>query len=93
MNLDMMLPPYLSLNTVVDILKLIRDDTCSFQGVGKDVLPERLETLETPQAVVPVHAAPKKRRASKNIELVDLKSLSQYSTEQEPGGLQGYGAG
>jgi hypothetical protein len=65
LNLDMLLPPYLSLNTAVDILKLIQDDTCSLQGVDKDVPLKCFETLdevETPGAVVPVQAAPQEEK-------------------------------
>jgi hypothetical protein len=44
--MDLVLPPYLSLSTVIDILKLIRDDDNMIQGANKCLLLECLETLE-----------------------------------------------
>jgi hypothetical protein len=40
------IPPYLSLPTVIDILKLIKDDDYLIQAMNKNVLVECLETLE-----------------------------------------------
>jgi hypothetical protein len=45
-DLDLMLPPYLSLNMVVDIMKLIKDDNATFQGVSKKLLLECLEDID-----------------------------------------------
>jgi hypothetical protein len=80
LNLDLVLPPYLILSNVVDIIKFIQGDQCSFQRVSKNLLLECLENLddeeEMGKALVP--AAPgalKKRRTKKNIDPVDAKSL------------------
>jgi hypothetical protein len=83
LNLDLMLPPYLSLSIVVDIIKLIMDDNCSFHGVSKNLLLECLENLEEEEAPVEQEVmvvrhqtvTPKKRRTPKVVELADVKSL------------------
>jgi hypothetical protein len=70
------------LNTAVDIMKLIRDDTSTFQGVSKELLLECLETMEEDEnpsaAVVPAtkpQETPKKRRAQKPADPMDVKTL------------------
>jgi hypothetical protein len=46
LNLDLALPRYLSLSTVIDIIKLIKYDEYSFQDTSKELLLECMETLE-----------------------------------------------
>jgi hypothetical protein len=50
LNLDLVIPPYLSLPTVIGILKLIKDGECLIQATSKKVLLECLETLEDVEA-------------------------------------------
>jgi hypothetical protein len=46
LSLDLVIPPYLSLTTMIDILNLIRDDDNMIQGASKSLLLECLENLE-----------------------------------------------
>jgi hypothetical protein len=50
LNLDLVIPPYLSLPTVIGFLKLIKDGECLIQATSQKVLLECLETLEDVEA-------------------------------------------
>jgi hypothetical protein len=84
LNLDQILPPYLSLSTAIDILKLIRDDDNVIQGASKSLLLECLETLDhsdDPEQQVNAPVPPpmaldqQKKRARKASDPMDTTSI------------------
>jgi hypothetical protein len=99
LHLDLVVPPYLSLPTVIDIIKFICDDDCSFQAASKELLLECLELMEddgeSSKAIVPLVAPielPKKRRAKKSIDHVDVKSLRHCTClNKDLGGFKALG--
>jgi hypothetical protein len=106
LSVDLVLPPYLSLSTVVNIIKLIRDDDCLIQDASKEVLLECLENLEPgePQQVITelpptdavqkIKEAPGKRRAKKIVDPVDVKSLRRSTRlNKDLDGFKATGAG
>jgi hypothetical protein len=99
LNHDMILPPYLSLPTMINIIKLIRDDDCMIQDASKELLLDCLENMEeidpeaeskvpSPEPATMVAKEPtRKRRAKKVADPVDTK-LVQHKAQQGSGWLQ-----
>jgi hypothetical protein len=92
LNLDLALPHYLSLSTVIDITKLIKDDEYSFQDTRKELLLECMDTLEAEDeelqgqtAVMDTKDQPWKKRSKRTAGHLDVNSLHRITRVNKGG--------
>jgi hypothetical protein len=81
-NLDLSLPRYLSLSTVIDIIRLIKDDDTALQDASRELLLDCLETMDEVEALPPhPPSAPtakelaRKRKGKRPAGPLDVKTL------------------